>query len=172
MDQREAPRADMAQLRRRSTSSCRALDKAPDLPNVPLAIDLVKNETDRQIMQLMLSDTRIASPLIAPGGVPAQRVSDLRKGFDRMMTDAEFVKEADEARNRSRSHARRSIAGGGERHVRPFAGGGQKTLASIMRSSTLHAWLRALASSSHAARRRRNADVNVLIASAWAAFMI
>lgn len=71
-----------------------SLDKAPDLPNTPLAIDLVKNPTDRQIMQLMLSDTRIASPLIAPGGLPAQRVSELRKGFDSMMTDAEFVKEA------------------------------------------------------------------------------
>lgn len=72
-----------------------ALDKAPDLPNVPLAIDLVKNPTDRQIMQLMLSDTRIASPLIAPGGVANARVKELRDGFDRMMKDAEFNAEAD-----------------------------------------------------------------------------
>ena len=72
-----------------------ALDKAPDLPNVPLAIDLVKNENDRKLLQLMLSDTRIASPLIAPGGVPDARVKELRSGFDAMMKDAEFVKEAD-----------------------------------------------------------------------------
>ena len=72
-----------------------ALDKAPDLPNVPLAIDLVKNETDRQIMGLMLSDTRIASPLIAPPGLPAARVAELRGGFDKMMKDPEFVTEAD-----------------------------------------------------------------------------
>ena len=42
-----------------------ALDKAPDLPNVPLAIDLARTDTDRQIMRLLLSDTRIASPLMA-----------------------------------------------------------------------------------------------------------
>ena len=72
-----------------------ALDKAPDLPNVPLAIDLVQNETDRQILQLMLSDTRIASPLIAPGGLPDARVRELRAGFDAMMKDVEFVTDAD-----------------------------------------------------------------------------
>lgn len=72
-----------------------ALDKAPDLPNVPLAIDLVQNATDKQILQLMLSDTRIASPLIAPGGVPEARVKELRAGFDAMMKDPEFVAEAD-----------------------------------------------------------------------------
>lgn len=72
-----------------------ALDKAPDLPNVPLAIELVKNENDRKLLQLMLSDTRIASPLIAPEGVPASRVKELRDGFDAMMKDAEFLKEAD-----------------------------------------------------------------------------
>lgn len=72
-----------------------ALDKAPDLPDVPLAIDLVKNPADRQIMQLMLSDTRIASPLIAPGGLPEPRVNELRAGFDKMMKDPEFVAEAE-----------------------------------------------------------------------------
>ncbi|MFN3889664.1 MAG: Bug family tripartite tricarboxylate transporter substrate binding protein [Beijerinckiaceae bacterium] len=72
-----------------------ALDKAPDLPDVPLAIDLVKNPADRQIMQLMLSDTRIASPLIAPGGVQDARVKELRDGFDKMMKDPEFNAEAD-----------------------------------------------------------------------------
>jgi tripartite-type tricarboxylate transporter receptor subunit TctC len=72
-----------------------SLDKAPDLPNVPLAIDLVKNPSDRQILELMLSDTRIASPLIAPGGVSASRVSELRSGFDKMMIDPDFKADAD-----------------------------------------------------------------------------
>jgi hypothetical protein len=43
----------------------------------------------------MLSDTRIASPLIAPGGVAEARVKDLRAGFDAMMTDKEFVADAE-----------------------------------------------------------------------------
>ena len=71
-----------------------ALDKAPDLPNVPLAIELVKSPADRQILELMLSDTRIASPLIAPGGVAEARVAELRSGFDRMMKDADFNADA------------------------------------------------------------------------------
>jgi tripartite-type tricarboxylate transporter receptor subunit TctC len=72
-----------------------ALEKSPDLPNVPLAVDLVTNPIDRQILQLMLSDTRIASPLIAPGGMPNQRVHELRTGFDRMMTDPDFTNDAE-----------------------------------------------------------------------------
>lgn len=72
-----------------------ALDKAPDLPTVPLAVDLVKNETDRQILKLMLSDTRIASPLIAPQGLPPARVAELRGAFDRMMKDPDALADAD-----------------------------------------------------------------------------
>ncbi len=68
---------------------------APHLPNGPGGFYLVHNQNDRKLLQLMLSDTRIASPLVAPGGLADARVKELRDGFDAMMKDAEFLKEAD-----------------------------------------------------------------------------
>lgn len=71
-----------------------ALQKAPDLPNVPLALDYAKNETDKQVMELFFAQKAVARPVLAPPDVPAERVAVLRKAFMEMANDPDFIADA------------------------------------------------------------------------------
>jgi tripartite-type tricarboxylate transporter receptor subunit TctC len=59
-----------------------------------LILDLAANAADRQIMQLALTQQVMAWPLVAPPGVPPERVKALRDAFDATMRDPEFLAEA------------------------------------------------------------------------------
>ena len=71
-----------------------ALNKAPDLPNVPWIMDYVKNDQDRQALELLFAPQVTAWPLIAPPDVPADRLKALRAAFDATMKDKDFLAEA------------------------------------------------------------------------------
>jgi tripartite-type tricarboxylate transporter receptor subunit TctC len=71
-----------------------ALQKAPDLPDVPLILDLAKTDLDRQALELLFAPQEMAWPLIAPPGVPTDRVTILRRAFDATMKDPQFLAEA------------------------------------------------------------------------------
>jgi len=72
-----------------------ALKKAPDLPDVPLAIDYVKDPIDRSMAELYLGLKQIARPILAGPGVPADRLSALRKAFLELKDDPEFKADAE-----------------------------------------------------------------------------
>jgi tripartite-type tricarboxylate transporter receptor subunit TctC len=74
-----------------------SLAKHPDLPGVPLIVDLAKNEEQRQILKLIFARQALGRPFLAPPGVPADRVAILRKAFMDTMADKEFLAEADKA---------------------------------------------------------------------------
>ena len=67
------------------------LFKAPDLPNVPLLMDLAKNDEDRAVLKLLSASTTIGRPIFTTPGVPEDRVKLLRSNFDRMMKDPAFL---------------------------------------------------------------------------------
>lgn len=64
----------------------------PDLPNVPLVMDLAKDEEQRQIMTLMFADQEMGRPLVGPPEM--ERAADWRRAFDATMTDPDFLSEA------------------------------------------------------------------------------
>jgi hypothetical protein len=68
--------------------------KHPDLGHVPLVFDYAANESDRQVLDLVLSRQRMAYPFTAPPDVPPDRLRALRQAFDATMTDPEFLAEA------------------------------------------------------------------------------
>jgi hypothetical protein len=70
------------------------IDKLPDLPNVPAALDLVTDAEKKQILTLILLRQEPGRPVAAPPGVPADRLAALRTGFDATMKDADFIAEA------------------------------------------------------------------------------
>ncbi len=72
-----------------------ALRKHPDYPDVPLALDFVKDPSDRKVMELVFSRQEIAFPYAAPPGVPGDRLAALRKGFMDTLRDKAFVEEAE-----------------------------------------------------------------------------
>jgi tripartite-type tricarboxylate transporter receptor subunit TctC len=71
-----------------------ATEKLPDLPDVPLAMDLVKNEDDKKIMELFLAQKSAARPAVAPPDIPADRMAAIRTAFAHMIVDPEFLKDA------------------------------------------------------------------------------
>ena len=74
-----------------------ALKKAPDLPDVPLAMDFMKNDTDRQIAQLYLGLKEIARPILVGPGVPKVRLDALRAAFMALKDDAGFQIDAEKS---------------------------------------------------------------------------
>ena len=70
------------------------VDRIADLPNVPMASDLVRNEDDRKVMNLFLAQKAAARPVAAPPDIPADRVKALRDAFARMIVDDAFNKDA------------------------------------------------------------------------------
>jgi tripartite-type tricarboxylate transporter receptor subunit TctC len=71
-----------------------ALEKHRDLPDVPLVMDIVKSDDDRQLLELFLSRLPMAWPFAAPPDVPQERVGALRQAFNRTMADPDFIAEA------------------------------------------------------------------------------
>jgi tripartite-type tricarboxylate transporter receptor subunit TctC len=70
------------------------LKKAPDLPNVPLMIELAQSDEDRAIMRLFSVSGAIGRPLYTSPGVPPERVKALRDAFRATMQDPKFLADA------------------------------------------------------------------------------
>ena len=71
----------------------------PDLPNVPMITDLVKNEDTLKIIQAGIYDYgAIARPYVLPPNTPKDRVLILRKGLTETYKDPEFLADAQKAR--------------------------------------------------------------------------
>jgi tripartite-type tricarboxylate transporter receptor subunit TctC len=74
-----------------------ALSKHPELPNVPLIIDLAKTDEQRQILKLIFARQVMGRPFLAPPGIPAERAAVLRKAFVDTMKDKDFLGDAEKA---------------------------------------------------------------------------
>jgi tripartite-type tricarboxylate transporter receptor subunit TctC len=71
-----------------------ALQKSPDLPDVPLALDFIKDETDHKVAEIYFGLKQVARPILAGPGVPADRLALLRNAFMALKDDAEFKADA------------------------------------------------------------------------------
>src|SRR5438309_1794201 len=71
-----------------------SLVKHPDLPDVPLLIDLAPDEDSRRVFELLSITGELGRPLLTAPGVPPERVAALRKAFDETVVDPEFLADA------------------------------------------------------------------------------
>lgn len=71
-----------------------ALKRDRTLPDVPAIGEFIKDERTRQIMQLFLAPQEMDRPLLAPPGVPPERVAALRAAFHAAINDPAFLAEA------------------------------------------------------------------------------
>ncbi len=70
----------------------------PDLPNVPLAINLAKTDEERRLLKLGIQDAAAyARPFVLPPGTPKERVELLRKAFQDTLKDRAFLAEIEKA---------------------------------------------------------------------------
>lgn len=87
-------RPDWAQTGKISVLMQMTLQRSPLLPDVPTIRELVKDELDKKVIDLILSCQDLGRPLVAPPGVPAERVAALRRAFSATMMDPEALAEA------------------------------------------------------------------------------
>jgi tripartite-type tricarboxylate transporter receptor subunit TctC len=73
-----------------------SLSKHPDLPNVPLIMDLATTDEQRAIFRMIFARQTMGRPYAAPPGLPEDRLAALRKAFTDTMTDKEFLYDADQ----------------------------------------------------------------------------
>ena len=74
------------------------MEKARDLPDVPLIVDKAQTEAQRQILKLIFSRQTMGRPFVAPPEIPADRRDALRAAFDQTMKDPGFLADAEKSR--------------------------------------------------------------------------
>jgi tripartite-type tricarboxylate transporter receptor subunit TctC len=72
-----------------------ALKRHPELPDVPTAVDLARNDEERAILSAIMNATEVGTAFFTTPGVPADRVTALRRAFDETMKDPELLAEAE-----------------------------------------------------------------------------
>lgn len=70
----------------------------PDLPNVPLTIDLAKTDEARKMIEVFHSNIEFSRPFVLPLETPNERVQVLRKAFQETLKDKEFLAETEKAK--------------------------------------------------------------------------
>ncbi|HXW41590.1 MAG TPA: tripartite tricarboxylate transporter substrate-binding protein [Xanthobacteraceae bacterium] len=73
-----------------------SLQKHRDLPDVPLIMDLAKNDEQRQLFKLVFARQVMGRPYLAPPAIPADRLAALRRAFDATMTDKDFLYDTEQ----------------------------------------------------------------------------
>jgi tripartite-type tricarboxylate transporter receptor subunit TctC len=71
-----------------------ALARSPLFPDVPAVVEFAKDERSRQVLQLFVAPQAMDRPILAPPGVPPERLAALRAAFHAAINDPGFVAEA------------------------------------------------------------------------------
>jgi tripartite-type tricarboxylate transporter receptor subunit TctC len=70
------------------------MKKLDALPDVPSALELIRDPTDRKVLELILIRQEMGRPFAMPPGVASEHIAILRRAFDATMRDPAFLAEA------------------------------------------------------------------------------
>ena len=73
------------------------LEKNPDLPDVPVALERARDNEQRQVLRLLIAGQYVGRPFFTAPDIPAERKAALRAAFDATMKDRDFLAEAAKA---------------------------------------------------------------------------
>jgi tripartite-type tricarboxylate transporter receptor subunit TctC len=82
-----------------------SLKKAPDLPDVPLLIDLARNEEEREMFYFLSSHTPMEQPFVGPPDMDSGLLATYRKAFTAMYNDPDFIADAKKSRMELEPHS-------------------------------------------------------------------
>jgi tripartite-type tricarboxylate transporter receptor subunit TctC len=71
-----------------------AINRNAQFPDVPAIVELAKDDRTRNVLRLALAAEDMDRPILAPPGVPPERLAALREAFHAAMTDPGFIAEA------------------------------------------------------------------------------
>jgi tripartite-type tricarboxylate transporter receptor subunit TctC len=72
-----------------------ALNKHPEIPQVPAIIDHARTADDRKVFEFLFAPQEMGRPFFAPPDVPADRLAALRRAFELTLKDAQFLTDAE-----------------------------------------------------------------------------
>ena len=72
-----------------------SLKRHPELPDIPTAVDLARNDEEQQVLSAIMVAAEVGSAFFTTPGVPPDRLAALRRAFDATMKDPEFLAEAE-----------------------------------------------------------------------------
>jgi tripartite-type tricarboxylate transporter receptor subunit TctC len=75
-----------------------SIKRHPELADIPTAVDLARNDEERQILSAIMAAAEVGSAFFTTPGVPADRLTALRRAFDATMKDPEFLAEVEKTR--------------------------------------------------------------------------
>ena len=75
-----------------------AAERDPRHKETPTVLEAVTSAEDKRIIELLLSRLSLGRPFMAPPGVPAERVQNLRTAFRKSLEDPELIAEAEKSR--------------------------------------------------------------------------
>ena len=70
------------------------LKRHPGMNPAPLVMEFAKTDSDRGVLELIFARQDMGYPIVAPPGTPPERVAVLRKAFEAVMTDPEYLADA------------------------------------------------------------------------------
>jgi tripartite-type tricarboxylate transporter receptor subunit TctC len=73
-----------------------ALERHPQMPDVPTVLDVASTQKQRDVLELVFSQSAMGRALFGPPSIPPARLNALRASFDHMMVDAEFLSDAEQ----------------------------------------------------------------------------
>jgi tripartite-type tricarboxylate transporter receptor subunit TctC len=71
-----------------------ALKRHADLPDISTAVDLARNDEERAILRAVMNATEVGTAFFTTPGVPADRLTVLRRAFDATLADPELLADA------------------------------------------------------------------------------
>ena len=93
-----------------------------ELPDLPLMQEVVEDPTAKRVIEFVSAGTAFGRALIAPPGIPADRLAALRAAFDTLVKDPAFLKDAERAKAQIDPTLGRRIAAGSDRAVQGAEG--------------------------------------------------
>jgi tripartite-type tricarboxylate transporter receptor subunit TctC len=75
-----------------------ALKRHPELPDIPTAVELARNDEERQVLSAIMNASEVGTAFFTSPGVSPDRLAALRHAFDETMKDPEFLAEAQKIR--------------------------------------------------------------------------
>ena len=70
-----------------------AYERHPDIADVPTLVEIGKTLEARQIFGFFISSAAVGRSIVAPAGLPPDRLTILRTAFDAMLKDPELLAE-------------------------------------------------------------------------------
>jgi tripartite-type tricarboxylate transporter receptor subunit TctC len=86
------------------------LEPDPEMQGVPWVLDILPTEADKQVFRVVLANLAFSRPVVAPPGVPEDRLAALAKAIEETTNDKDFLAEAEKQTMSVKYYSREKIA--------------------------------------------------------------